>query len=140
MTGGLLANVPYGVILVDSFNASLRPSWCKLNFQTFPKREACDQPNPVNHIQLSAGQFIESPIPRGLPVGMKPIFMNSQVIDNADGNKLYLVEIDGRKMVGKLKMLQNSIVYMPRNNQDGLRPRLNLILNKDIHIKGYLVT
>lgn len=133
----ILENVPKGTVLIDSFNASQRPSWCKLNFGTFPKREMPGQPNPAVQNPPLAGQFIENPIPRGLPVGMKPTFYKID-LNNIDTQLCYLVEIDGVKMVGKLSQLQNSWLFSPVNNQDGLRLRKDLQLNQNLRILGRL--
>jgi len=139
MTGGLLANVPYGVTLVDSFNASLRPSWCKMHLDRFLKRvNPVGQQTAIQKPKLADGQFFRAIPPKGMPVGGKAIFC---VVDgnNIDRQLVYLVEIDGKEMVGKLAQLQNSWLFSPVNNQDGLRPRKDLQLNQNLRILGSLV-
>ena len=139
MTGGLLANVPYGVTLVDSFNASLRPSWCKMHLDRFLKRvNPVGQQTAIQKPKLADGQFFRAIPPKGMPVGGKAIFC---AVDgnNIDRQLVYLVEIDGKEMVGKLAQLQNSWLFSPVNNQDGLRPRKDLQLNQNLRILGSLV-
>jgi len=139
MNGGLLANVPEGVTLVDSFNASLRPSWCKMHLDGFPKRvNPVGGQTAIQEPQLADGQFFRAIPPKGMPVGGKAIFCEVDG-NNIDRQSLYLVEIDGKEMVGKLSQLQNSWLFSPVNNQDGLRPRKDLQLNQKLRILGRLV-
>ena len=73
-----------------------------------------------------------------MPVGGKAIFCGVDG-NNIDRQLVYLVEIDGKEMVGKLAQLQNSWLFSPVNNQDGLRPRKDLQLNQNLRILGSLV-
>lgn len=141
MIGGMLANVPDGVILVDSFNALLRPSWCKMHLAGFPRRVNPGNQQIANmNVQLLDGQFFENIPPKGMPAGVRPIF-NGNIVPDKGINRslLYLVEIDSEKMVGRLSQLQQLYLFSPVNNQDGLRPRKDLQLNQNLRILGSLV-
>jgi hypothetical protein len=128
MSGGVLAAVPDGTVLIDSFNLSRRMAWCVRERDRFPQRgRARTAPAPAP-APRPPGAFTPDPAPPGIPRGRRPFFQSLAAGEEIQPGQLYLVRAEGTgQVVGYLIRLSQAdgsirVRFRPGNRLDGLRP------------------
>jgi hypothetical protein len=126
MSGGVLAAVPDGTVLIDAFNLSRRMAWCVRLRDTFPTRVGSVP--PVAPPTPPPGAFSRDPAPPGMPRGKNPVFQQLMAGEALNPEYVYLVRSsDGlSEVVGRLNRLSGTddktrIRFLPGNRIDSLR-------------------